>query len=127
MNKFIENFNEFLNYYKIKQSMLAKKIKYDPNKLSRLLSGKQKKVSMEEMIILAKAVGKDINYFIKEMNFPSENDIYESEIAFSSGTPTKESEEFANILFDFIEHVDFIMGMENKINQNLKEVLINEI
>lgn len=127
MDKFIENFNEFLNYYKIKQSMLAKKIKYDPNKLSRLLNGKQKKVSMEEMIVLAKAVGKDINYFIKEMNFPSANDIYESEIAFSSGTPTKESEEFANILFDFIEHVDFIMGMESKINQNLKEVLINEI
>lgn len=127
MNKFIENFNEFLNHYKIKQSILAKKIKYDPNKLSRLLKGKQKNVSIDDMMILATAVGKDINYFIKEMSFQSINDTYESEIAFSSGTPTKESEEFANILFDFIEHVDFIMGMENKINQNLKEVLINEI
>lgn len=127
MNKFIENFNKFLTNYKIKQNILAKKINYDPNKLSRLLSGKQKRISVDEMMILAAAVGKDIDYFMKEMSFHYINDTYEPEIAFSSGTPTKESEEFANILFDFIEHVDFIMGMENKIKQNLKEVLINEV
>lgn len=127
MNKFIENFNEFLTNYKIKQNILAKKINYDPNKLSRLLNGKQKKISVDEMAILAAAVGKDIDYFMKELSFSYMNNTYKSEIAFSSGTPTKESEEFANILFDFIEHIDFIMGMENKINKNSREVLINEI
>lgn len=127
MNKFIENFNEFLTNYKIKQNILAKKINYDPNKLSRLLNGKQKKISVDEMAILAAAVGKDIDYFMKELSFSYMNNTYKSEIAFSSGTPTKESEEFANILFDFIEHIDFIMGMENKINKNSREVLINEV
>lgn len=127
MSNFIKNFNIFLEHYKIKQNILAMKTNYSDNKLSRMLTGKQQKISIDEMTTLANGVGKDIDYFMNDMVLESLNNNDSVEIAFNSGTPTKESQEFANILFDFLEHVDLIIGMENKLNKNLNEVLLNGI
>ena len=126
MNIFIENYNKFLNNYKLKQNILAKKVNYDPNKLSRILTGKQRNISLEEMNDLSKAVGKTPEYFLSEITFNNAEYLPSAQIAFSSGTPTKESEEFANTLFDFIEHVDLILGMESKLNKSFKEDLSYE-
>lgn len=122
MNKFYENFKIFMSHYKIKQSILVIKTGYEKNKLSRLLSGKQQ-LKVNDMQALSKAVGKSVDFFMSEMNLDKGILCNDNEIAFSAGVPTPEKTDYANKLFDLLENIDFILGMEKKISQcNMNEV-----
>lgn len=116
MNKFIENFKLFMKHYKIKQSILVVKTGYDKNKLSRLLNGK-KILDANDMEVLSKAVGKSVTFFMSTVKFNKENIYSDSQIAFSAGEPNIEKTVYANKLFDLLENIDLVLGMENKINQ----------
>lgn len=123
MSKFIDNVNEYMNHYKIKQSVISLKTGIEKNKISRILSKKQG-VLDEDMIKISDSLNKDVKYFLSDkINL---NDInynnYDNNpsIAFSMGKPTPEKEEFANVIFDFLEHIDAIMGIPKKIKKYSK-------
>jgi transcriptional regulator with XRE-family HTH domain len=122
MNKFITNFKSYIKHYKLKQNIIAMKIGYDKNKLSRILNNKNK-LTLEDMNSLAAAVGKNVSYFTEDfsINKSLSNEI--TQIAFNIDNPSKEKEAYANKLFDLLENIDIIMGMESKISHSLKEVL----
>ena len=82
---------------------------------------------MEDMDNIAKSLGKSVTYFFNDMELNNiKYDDYTS-IAFSMGEPTPEKEDFANIIFDFLEHIDAIMGIPNKIKRYSKEVDYSEL
>lgn len=126
MNEFIDNVNKYINHYGIKQTAISLKTGIEKNKLSRLLSKKQG-ILMEDMDNIAKSLGKSVTYFFNDMELNNiKYDDYTS-IAFSMGEPTPEKEDFANIIFDFLEHIDAIMGIPNKIKRYSKEVDYSEL
>lgn len=121
MSQFIENVNKYIKHYGIKQTAISLKTGIEKNKLSRLLS-KRQSIQIEDMESIANSLGKNVKYFLdvnelKEIKY----DNYTS-IAFSMGEPTPEKEEFANVIFDFLEHIDAIMGVPYKIKKYSKEV-----
>lgn len=120
MSKFIDNVNKYINYYSIKQTALSIKTGIEKNKLSRLLSKKQS-IQIDDMENIADALGENIKYFLGEICLDKihKND---SVVAFNMGKPTKEKEEFANKVFDFLEHIDAIIGIPQKIQKYSKGV-----
>ncbi|MGN1032930.1 MAG: helix-turn-helix domain-containing protein [Intestinibacter sp.] len=120
MSKFIDNVNKYIDHYKIKQTAISIKTGIEKNKLSRLLSGKQG-ILMEDMENISKALGKNVAYFLDDIKLSDiKYDDYTS-IAFSMGKPTLEKTKFANTVFDFLEHIDAIIGIPNKLKKYSKE------
>jgi transcriptional regulator with XRE-family HTH domain len=121
MTNFINNFRTYINHHKLKQNIIAMKMEYDVNKLSRILNGKNKLTS-EDMVRLAATVGKKVSYFTDNFSIikPLLNET--NHIAFNIDNPSEEKEAYANKLFDLLENIDIIMGMESKISHSLKEV-----
>ena len=127
MMNFIENVNEYVSFYKIKQTFIISQTGIEKNKLSRLLNDKQD-IVYEDMIKISKALGKEVEYFLKE-NLKLEISEYKdtSSIAFYMGEPDQSEIELANKIFDFLEHIDAILGVRKKIEKDSLEVIDYEI
>jgi len=127
MDIFISNINQYINHYKIKQSFISLKCGIEKNKLSLILNGEQD-ILQEDMIKLAEALNKDLVYFTNnklDLYTPKYNDI--SPIMFYMGTPTSEKEKLANTIFDFLEHVDAILGIRNNLEKHNSGVMDNGV
>jgi len=123
MTKFMKNLNEYLTHYNIKNSFVSKITGIEKNKLSRLLNNKQG-ILYEDMELIAKSLGKDISYFMQE-NLTLKSSGYEeaTSIAFYMGAVDEDKKILANEVFDFLEHVDAILGIQKKIDKNALEVV----
>ena len=111
MTKYVENVNAYLSYMKIKQTFISLKTGMNKNKLSRILTGKQKKVDTNDMELIANALGYRMEFFLAD-DFEISNVVETStaEFAFYAGEPTKQQQEFAMKLIDLIENVDEVLG-----------------
>lgn len=117
MTNFIKNINEYISFYKIKQTFIANQTGIEKNKLSRLLNGKQD-ITYKDMILISKALGKEVKYFTKEKLELKEIQYKDtSSITFYMGEPDESKIKFANKIFDFLEHIDAILGVQNKIKK----------
>lgn len=123
MTKFIQNLNEYITHYNIKNSFIVKLTGIEKNKFSRLLNSKQD-ILYEDMEAIAKALGKEISYFMQE-NLMLKSSGYEesTSIAFYMGAVDEEKKELANLIFDFLEHIDAVLGIQKKIDKDALEVL----
>ena len=122
MNIFIANINKYITHYGIKQNFISIKTGIEKNKLSRLLNEVQD-ILQEDMNKIAMALNKDIAYFMDDnLGLITPNYEESTSIAFYMGTPTKEKEETANLIFDFLEHIDAILGVKSKIKKHSYEV-----
>lgn len=65
MNKFLENVNEYLKGKGIKNSYVSLITGWDKSKVSRILNG-DVDIRMDDADRLAKALGKDITFFLGE-------------------------------------------------------------
>ena len=50
-----------------------------------------------------------------------------SSIEFYMGKPTKEKEELATQIFDFLEHIDAILGIKNKLQKHELGIIENGV
>lgn len=118
MSKFIENLNAYMNEKRLKQSFLGMVTGMDKTKVSRILTGKQG-ITETEMQTIAEGLGKSITYFLQDSLAFHEEKKVENTLAFSMGEPDAEVEELATVAFDLLEHFDSILGLENKLNQQI--------
>lgn len=123
MNHFIENVNKYITHYGIKQSFISGKSGIEKNKLSRLLN-QQQDIASADMGKIAFVLKKEISYFIDGTIELNPMKYAEStSIAFYMGTPTKENQETASLVFEFLENIDAILGVKDKIKAHTQEVL----
>ena len=122
-NLFIQNFNEYIDHYGIKQAFIVKRTGIEKNKLSRILNSVQP-VTYEDMQSLSSALDKDIKYFLQEKLDLSTPDYKDSaSIAFYMGAVDENKEKLANQVFDLLEHIDAILGVRRKLQKDALEVL----
>lgn len=122
MANFIENLNEYINHYGIKQAFIVKRSGIEKNKLSRILNSVQD-VTQEDMISISNALDKEVTYFFQPKLDLSTTDYKEStSIAFYMGTADESKQEIANKVFDLLEHVDAILGIRKKLQKDAFEV-----
>jgi len=122
-NLFIQNFNEYIDHYGIKQAFIVKRTGIEKNKLSRILNSVQP-VTYEDMQSLSNALDKDIKYFLQEKLDLSTPDYKDSaSIAFYMGAVDENKEKLANQVFDLLEHIDAILGVRRKLQKDALEVL----
>lgn len=115
MTKYVENVNAYLSQMKIKQTYISLKTGMDKNKLSRILTGKQKRVDSNDMELIANALGYKMEFFLREdFEVPNVIDVSTAEFAFYAGEPTKQQQEFAMKLIDLIENVDEVLGAKDR-------------
>ncbi|MDK2820872.1 MAG: hypothetical protein PWP31_837 [Clostridia bacterium] len=123
MGDFINNLNKYINHYGIKKSFIIKQTGIEKNKFSRLLNKKQD-ILYEDMYTISKVLGKDISYFMQENLDLFSTDYKDStSIAFYMGTADESKKELANNVFDFLEHIDAILGIRKKLKKDALEVL----
>jgi len=121
-NLFIQNFNEYIDHYGIKQAFIVKRTGIEKNKLSRILNSVQP-VTYEDMQSLSGALDKDIKYFLQEKLDLSTPDYKDSaSIAFYMGAVDENKEKLANQVFDLLEHIDAILGVRRKLQKDALEV-----
>lgn len=122
MSNFIDNINDYINHHGIKKTFIAKRSDIEKNKLSRLLNGKQD-ILQEDMVKIASVLGKSIEYFMQgELNLQMPDYKDDTSIAFYMGTPDEGKRKLANQTFDFLEHIDVILGMRKKLEKDALEV-----
>lgn len=122
MNSFIKNLNEYINHFGIKNSFIIKLTGIEKNKFSRLLNCKQD-ITWEDMNSIAKVLGKEVSYFTQDHLDLVATDYKElTSIAFYMGTADEKQEELANQVFDFLEHIDAILGIRKKLQKDTFEV-----
>jgi len=122
-NLFIQNFNEYIDHYGIKQAFIVKRTGIEKNKLSRILNSVQP-VTYEDMQSLSGALDKDIKYFLQEKLDLSTPDYKDSaSIAFYMGAVDENKEKLANQVFDLLEHIDAILGVRRNFQKDALEVL----
>lgn len=122
MTKYVENVNAYLSEKKIKQTYICLKTGMDKNKLSRILTGKQKKVDSNDMELIANALGHKMEFFLAEdFSVPATVDYSGAELAFYAGEPSGQQQEFAMKLIDLIENVDEVIGATDRYSKAIKE------
>jgi len=122
MTNFIQNLNEYINHYGIKQSFIVKRTGIEKNKLSRILNGIQD-VTYEDMVSISKSLDKDLTYFVQEKLELMSTDYKDSaSIAFYMGTVDESKEKLANQVFDLLEYIDAILGIRKKLKKDALEV-----
>lgn len=122
MSKFIKNLNYYIEHYNIKNSFIVKMTGIEKNKFSRLLNGKQD-IQYEDMEKISVSLGKETTYFMQEnLNLTKTQYEDSTSIAFYMGAVDEEKKELANQVFDFLENIDAILGIQKKINQDILEV-----
>lgn len=126
MSKFIDNISNYIEHYKIKKNFISKKTGIEQNKLSRILNNIQD-VNYEDMTVISKALNKDITYFMQESLILEKASYVEStSISFYMGAVDDGKKQLANIIFDFLENVDAIMGIQKKIDKDALEISTHE-
>ncbi|MTI67415.1 MAG: hypothetical protein FH753_12590 [Firmicutes bacterium] len=127
MAAFIKNLNEYINHHKIKKSFIIKRTGIEKNKFSRLLNSKQD-IRYEDMKVIAEALGKEISFFLQdELELTSTDYKKTVSIGFYMGAPDEDKKELANLTFDFLEHIDAILGINKKLKKDALEVSDYEI
>lgn len=122
MTNFIQNLNDYINHYGIKQTFIVKRTGIEKNKLSRILNSIQD-VTYEDMLSISNALDKDLKYFVQEKLELLTADYKEStSIAFYMGTVDESKEKLANQVFDLLEHIDAILGIRKKLQKDAFEV-----
>ena len=119
MNKFVDNVNKYTSYYGIKQSAISLKANIDNDRLSKILSNKEC-LCLEDMEKIAYSLGKNIEYFFGDIDLNEIKYNQYPSITFNVENLTKGKEEFTNKVFDFLEHIDAIMGIPKKIEKYSK-------
>lgn len=115
MFSFTTNYKSYLEWKKYKQNFISIKTGMEPNKISRILNGKQSPTE-EEMTALSHAVNKDISFFLDpsfKIDLPNLNTV---PIACYVGCASKKQEDLVNSLIDFAENMDAILGIEFQLN-----------
>ncbi len=119
MTKYVENVNAYLSQMKIKQTYVSKKSGMDPNKLSRILTGKQDATG-NDMTIIATALGKNAEFFwAEEIKVPDISTLMPERIAFYAGSPTSKQKHMADLLLCFMENVDEVLSARSRFKQSL--------
>ena len=114
VSRYIENVNTYLTKRKIKRTFISLKTGMDASKLSRILTGSQD-ITSNEMEKIAHALGQKVEFFLTEpFCVPDLEDRTAAEVAFYAGEPSKEQEQFAVKLMDFIEHMDEVLGAKER-------------
>lgn len=122
MSKFIKNLNEYIENYNIKNSFIVKLTGIEKNKFSRLLKGKQD-IQYEDMERISKSLGKEVSYFIQEELVLFQPEYEEStSMVFYMGDGDEDKKELANEIFDFLENIDAVLGIQKKVDQDALEV-----
>lgn len=122
MSKFIKNLNEYIEHYNIKNSFIVKLTGIEKNKFSRLLNGKQD-IQYEDMERISKSLGKEVSYFIQEELVLFQPEYEEStSMVFYMGDGDEGKKELANEIFDFLENIDAVLGIQKKVDQDALEV-----
>lgn len=119
MNEFVDNVNRYISHYGIKQSAISLKVDIDNDKLSKILSNKEC-LSLEDMEKIVYSLDKNIEYFLGDIDLSEIKYNQYPSITFNVENLTKEKEEFANKVFDFLEHIDAIMGIPKKMEKYSK-------
>jgi hypothetical protein len=50
-----------------------------------------------------------------------------NDISYYNGSPTESQEELAETIFDFLNHIDIILGIKNMLKLHIKNVMENGI
>jgi len=80
------------------------------------------------MFNISSVLGKSIEYFFQnslDLQTPDYKD--DTSIAFYMGTPDENKKKLANQTFDFLEHIDAILGVRKKLKKDAQEVYDNGI
>ena len=112
MTKFVENVNEYMNEWKIKQSYLCTLTGIEKNKMSRILTGTQD-VSGSDMEKIAKGLGKNVEYFLFDtFSVPKRPKYSPNKIECVVGNATQKQLEIGDKLITFLENIDEVLGAQ---------------
>lgn len=118
MSKFIKNLNDYIEHYNIKNSFIVKMTGIEKNKFSRLLNGKQD-IQYEDMEKISVSLGKETTYFMQEnLNLTKTQYEDSTDIGFYMGAVDEEKKELANQIFDLLDNIDAILGIQKKIDKD---------
>ena len=109
MSKYIKNINAYLSDQRIRQKFLSARTGMSEDKISKLLNEKQK-VTMDEMELLAEALGKDVSFFAEERSMEETYSSPVSNYAFYAGEPGPDQVKCAMKLVEFIENIDEVLS-----------------
>lgn len=109
MSKYIKNINAYLSDQRIRQKFLSARTGMSEDKISKLLNEKQK-VTMDEMELLAEALGKDVSFFAEERSMEETYSSPASNYAFYAGEPGSDQVKCAMKLVEFIENIDEVLS-----------------
>lgn len=122
MVAFIKNLNKYIEHYNIKNSYIIKHTGIEKSKFYRLLNGKQD-IQYQDMELISSVLGKEISYFMQDNLDLKSTDYKEAtSIGFYLGSPDESKKEMVNQVFDFLEHIDAILGIKKKIAKDALEV-----
>lgn len=110
MAKFVENYVNYIDEKRYKRNFIAKKSSMEPNKLSRILTGKQP-ITEDEMCALAKVVGRKVSFFLDDYRGWQ----VEESCAYYSMESSAEVRMFAEELRNFADAIDVVLGAANRI------------
>lgn len=118
MSKIVDNINSYIENYSIKKTFLSKQTNIEKNKLSRILNNIQEP-SIDEIEKISEALGKKMTYFMQDtLSFVKREYQETSSVAFYMGSPNEEKKELANQVFEFLECIDAIMGVQKKLEKS---------
>ncbi|SFQ11091.1 hypothetical protein SAMN04487928_11921 [Butyrivibrio proteoclasticus] len=114
MTLFIENYNSYIDYYKIKQVYISKMSGIDKNKLSRILKGAQDETGAD-MEKMAGALGKGIDFFVSnDFSIPEASSRTFDSVAFYAGEPTDHQKDIAENLIEMMDNIDQVLGAKSR-------------
>lgn len=114
MVKFVQNVNDYLAQMKIKQTYVSMKTGINPSTLSRILNG-SRKINASEMELIAKAVGKPIEFFLDGNGIRGiSSNMAASKVFCYAGEPTKEQEKITLDLVALLENIDEVLGAKSR-------------
>lgn len=107
----IDNMNFYFKEIKIKQTTIARRSNFDVNKVSRILSGANKKTTLEDLTKLAEAVGKQLDFFTERFIAPKiENKIMPNP-HFYLGEATEETKKLVKPFQEFADRVYYLHSL----------------
>lgn len=111
MNIFIENLNEYLSEKKIKNAYISLMTGWDKSKVSRVLNG-DVDIKMEDASTLATSLGKDISFFLGNIETIKKEAAASESFAFYAGHLDKEDQKVAANLLDMFRYYDALVNLE---------------
>lgn len=118
MKKFVRNVNTYIERHKIKLNFIAKYSGIDKKRLLRI-KNYEEEISIEEIEKISKLLGKESSYFIHEsLTFDDIDYNKNFKIQFNMDYVCCEKRRLANQVFEFLENIDAILGVQKKIDRN---------